>query len=420
MRIAIFAGGGRGDTQPYVALAQGFIRAGHRPTVFTQPEWAPLCEQGGVACRTMDIDMNGLIESDDFKRLVGSGRNPLTFLRAFGRMLEPLAERAAAELIAGMRDCDAAVAGSMSMLTGTADLERFGQPYGCAYPMPVTPSAEFASIMLPPWPGWLPVGRRLYHRLSHWLFARLTGLIFGPMMKRMLRVLPPPPPRTASGPPPVLYGYSPQMLPRPADWPAHVHVTGYWFLDAPSGWQPPPALIDFLDAGPAPVYVGFGSMRDRDPAATTAIVLQALEQAHLRAVVTSGWGGIDRGALPDFVYAADAIPHDWLFPHVAAVVHHGGAGTTAAGLRAGVPSVLIPHMGDQPFWGRRVHALGAGPAPIPRKKLTVDGLAAALNQAVVDPELRTRAQALGEHIRAERGVENAVAIAVAHFERALR
>jgi UDP:flavonoid glycosyltransferase YjiC (YdhE family) len=151
-------------------------------------------------------------------------------------------------------------------------------------------------------------------------------------------------------------------------------------------------------------------MGSRKPEETGDLVLQALARAGQRGIVLSGWGGLRAVDVPDSVLVVDAIPFSWLFPRVAAVVHHGGAGTTAAGLRAGVPSIVVPFFGDQPFWGRRVAALGAGPAPIPRKKLTVERLAEAITQAVTDGTMRRRAAEVGAEIRAEDGVARAVKV----------
>jgi sterol 3beta-glucosyltransferase len=212
---------------------------------------------------------------------------------------------------------------------------------------------------------------------------------------------------------PVLYGYSQHVLPRPADWDTNTHVTGYWFLDAPSDWAPPADLVAFLRAGPPPVYIGFGSMGSRNPEATTRLALDALARAGQRGVLASGWGGLSQADLPESVYMLKSAPHSWLFPHMAAVVHHGGAGTTAAGLRAGVPSAIVPFFGDQPFWGARVAALGVGPSPLPRKRLTAEGLAAAITQAACDDAMRARAAALGEKIRAEDGAARAAALITA-------
>ena len=209
---------------------------------------------------------------------------------------------------------------------------------------------------------------------------------------------------------PMLYGFSPSVVPKPTDWGADDHVTGYWFLDSDDDWTPPQDLLNFLQAGPPPVYIGFGSMSSRKPAETTDLVLQALAKTQQRAILLSGWDGMQMTDLPASVCMVDSIPHAWLFARVAAVVHHGGAGTTAAGLRAGVPSIVIPFLGDQPFWGQRVHDLGVGPAPIPRSKLTVDRLAGAIQEAVTNTTMRQRAAELGSKIQAEDGIANAVAI----------
>ena len=170
----------------------------------------------------------------------------------------------------------------------------------------------------------------------------------------------------------------------------------------------PSKLREFLRAGPPPVYVGFGSIAGRNPAQTTQTVVGALERAGQRGVLSSGWGGLEAARLPGTVFKLDAAPHDLLFPHMAAVVHHGGAGTTAAGLRAGKPTVVCPFFGDQPFWGARVAALGVGPAPIPQRRLTAENLAAAIRRAVTDTEMQGRAYELGVKLRAEDGVGRAV------------
>jgi UDP:flavonoid glycosyltransferase YjiC (YdhE family) len=209
---------------------------------------------------------------------------------------------------------------------------------------------------------------------------------------------------------PTLYGFSPSVIPAPADWSNDHHVTGFWFLDSAADWTPPQDLVTFLQAGSPPVYIGFGSMTTRKPEETTDLVIKALHQTNQRAILVSGWGGLQKTDLPDSVFMIDSIPHAWLFPRVAAVVHHGGAGTTAAGLRAGVPSIVIPFFADQPYWGGRVADLGVGPTPIPRKKLTVERLAQAIQIAVTDEAMRQRAVDLGLRIQAEDGVARAVEI----------
>jgi UDP:flavonoid glycosyltransferase YjiC (YdhE family) len=212
----------------------------------------------------------------------------------------------------------------------------------------------------------------------------------------------------------VLDAYSPAVVPRPPDWGDWVQVTGYWFLEDPPGWTPPEGLLDFLRAGPRPVFVGFGSTPFPDPEATTSLILRSLARTRQRGVVLAGGSGLPKGRLSDEVISLDSVPHRWLFSQVSAAVHHGGAGVTGAALYAGLPSVVVPVFADQPFWGERVFSLGAGPRPIPAKHLTEDALAGAI-QSTASREIRARASALGDQIRSEKGVWQAVKIIHAHL-----
>jgi UDP:flavonoid glycosyltransferase YjiC (YdhE family) len=200
------------------------------------------------------------------------------------------------------------------------------------------------------------------------------------------------------------------VLPVPHDWPDTVCVTGYWFLDDNQGWSPDDALSAFLAAGDAPVYVGFGSMPGLDPVAMTKVVVEALKIVGKRGVIATSGGAL--GEVPvstSQVHVIEGAPHDKLFPLMSACVHHGGAGSTAASLRAGKPTVVCPFFGDQPFWGWRVEELGVGPAPIDKKKLSIETLAAAITSATSDTAMAGRANELGIRIAGEDGVGNAIA-----------
>jgi sterol 3beta-glucosyltransferase len=207
-----------------------------------------------------------------------------------------------------------------------------------------------------------------------------------------------------------LYPVSEAVVARPGDWPATTRLTGYWFLDDPAPL--PPDLEAFLESGPPPFVVGFSSLVGRDPGARTRTVLEALTAVGERAVLVAGWGGLDGSALPaglrGRVHVTAAAPFERLFPRALAVVHHGGAGTTAEALRAGVPSLVVPFFGDQPFWGARVAALGVGPAPIPQARLEPAGLRRALERLRDDAGMRAAAADLGARLRAEDGVAVAV------------
>jgi len=207
---------------------------------------------------------------------------------------------------------------------------------------------------------------------------------------------------------PVLYGVSQLVMPPDPRWHDKTVVTGYWIDTIPADYAPSPALAQFLAEGDAPVYIGFGSMSSKDPQATTRLMIDALDKTGQRGIIYSGWAGLTADKLPSSVFLLDGAPHEWLFPRMGAVIHHGGAGTTAAGLRAGVPSGVVAHMADQPYWGGRVYEMGVGAKPIMRHKLTSDKLAKIINTLVKSPAIKENATQLGTKLRAENGVENAV------------
>jgi hypothetical protein len=206
---------------------------------------------------------------------------------------------------------------------------------------------------------------------------------------------------------------SPCLLPKPADWRANISVPGYTFLNSSSSYTPPQALQQFLESGPPPVYIGFGSIVVEHPLALTTLVIEAVKSTGHRVLFATGWSG--RGDSADevpstsqhtFILQEDC-PHDWLFPQVACVVHHGGAGTTAAGLRAGRSTIVIPFFGDQFFWGDIIYRAGAGPQPIPYRSLEMKLLVDAV-QIAMRPDVLRFAERIGERIKLEDGIEGAV------------
>jgi UDP:flavonoid glycosyltransferase YjiC (YdhE family) len=207
---------------------------------------------------------------------------------------------------------------------------------------------------------------------------------------------------------PIIFGFSEHVVTRPPDWGDHVHLTGWWHPSDPA-WTPEADLEHFIEAGPPPVFIGFGSMPVSDPARTTALVVEAVRLGGQRAVLHAGWAGLG-GALPPEVMPIRYAPYDWLFPRMAAVVHHGGSGTTGFGFWSGVPSVIVPFGFDQFYWGQRAAELGVGPQPVPFRRLTAKGLATAIDAAVSDGKMRRRAGDLGQALRAENGVQRAVEI----------
>lgn len=419
MRITLVTVGSRGDVHPYIALGDGLHRAGHEVRLATHRTFAPLAERRGLAFTPVEGDPRALLETPAGQAWLRTGSNPLAFARAMRRLMRPLLTRATADCDDACRNADLVLFSVLGWLAAHHVTEKRDIPGVAAYLQPATPTRAFPSMLSPSHRSF----GTLHNLATHLVGEQMFWHLFRPPMnaaRREVLGLPKLPLRAPFGRArraglPTLYGYSPSVIPTPNDWPAHVHVTGYWFLERDPAWTPPDDLIRFLEAGPAPVYVGFGSMYDRGSARLTELVVEALHLAGQRAILLTGWGALTDRDLPDTVFPVESVPHDWLFPRVAAVVHHAGAGTTGQGLRAGVPTVAVPFFADQPFWAARVRRLGAGPRPIPVRRLSADRLARAVRSAVEDPEIRTRAAEIGRRIRSEDGPARAAAAIAAHF-----
>lgn len=407
MLISVVALGSRGDVQPFVALGQGLAARGLAVRVACYEAYRGLVETAGLAWAPVPGDPQAILATEQGQAWMAAD-GPVTFIRRMVRLGETHMEPVVAAITAAVDGADAILYGPLGFPALHLG-EAAGVPAALAQLQPMAPTGEFPSFTVP---GGRSLGR-LGNRLSHVLVQQLLWQLVRRQVDRWRQDrlgLPPLGwrgswPQLHRGPDPILYAYSPSVLPRPADWPAHLHVTGFWFLDPAPGWEPSAELAAFLADGPPPVYVGFGSMvwADRDAAWRT--VRAALRLAGVRAVVA---GAPDVEA--EGLHPVGDVPHAWLFPRMAAVVHHAGAGTTAAGLRAGVPAVTCPFFADQPLWARRVHALGAGPAPLQASRLSAGRLARAIRKATHDEGMRARATALGERIRAEDGVGRAVSV----------
>ncbi len=409
--IAIVGAGSRGDVQPYIALGKGLKAAGHEVRFLATDDFEDLVNDSGLTFLSTGGSLEAMLQGDEWRSKVEGGKF-LVLLRQMTAETKRRAHEASGYLPGYLAGADVLIAGLPGLGGPFTVAESMGIPIIQAYLYPITPTNEFSSPLTPPLP--LPMA---FNGLSIWATRQMIwqstrsadvvtrqelglpkGSFFGPFQS------------LAEQGTPTLYGYSEQVIPRPANWDASLHITGYWFLDPQDDWQPDAALTDFLAAGEPPVYIGFGSMGNRNPEEVTQMALEALAMSGQRGVLASGWGGMSQADVPDSVHMITAAPHSWLFPQMAAVVYHGGVGTTAAGLRAGVPSVIVPFFGDQPFWARRVVELGVGPDPVLRKHLTAERLADRIRVAVTDATMRRRAADIGQAIRAEDGVGDAVAI----------
>ena len=417
MRITIFAAGSRGDVQPCIMLGLGLQQAGFQVLMAAPQNFAGFIQSHGLPFYSLRGDVQQIMSSDTGREFMESGdANPIKSILAMRKMIGPIAMQMAEDLLDACRDADALISLAVFATIGKTIAQIRNIPCLYVEPTPMLPTRNF------PAPGF-PIQNNLgglLNRFSGFVMLWVIWQWYRPYVNEFRKRFELSP---LSGNDfyrslnsvPLLGAYSPKVISHPRDWSDSVHITGYWFQENANEWQPPIELATFLENGEPPVYVGFGSMTGRDPEHYAGIVLEALAKSGQRGVIATGWGGMNVMKIPDNVIVIDSAPHGWLFPRMSAVVHHGGAGTTAEGLRAGIPSVIVPFIVDQLFWGKRVEALGAGPEPIRAKELTAEKLAEAIHIATTNPTIKENAASIGKAIRAEHGVQEAVKIVKQYF-----
>jgi len=395
MKIVVATIGSRGDVQPYINLCLGLQKAGHDVRLATNPTLCGLVESYGLTCIPIGPPVDMGIEG---ARLLEESFNNMwiSMLRVM-RLGTRLVEEAYPDVLAAIAGADLVVTSDTG--SGVAEAESLGLPWISVTLQPARVPKEALDV-------------NALQRLIWGIFGRMMVLPVNRSRKRLGAPLVTDITEMLSSRC-VLLPVSQAVAPPDPLWPDTVNQTGYWFAPPQSEWSPPPDFQAFLAAGEKPIAVTLGVMGSsgkRAPEAA-AIVLDAVQASGVRAVVqgfNEVLGGMD---LPETVYHAGPMPHDWLFDQVSAIIHHGGFGTTAAALRSGVPSIVIPHVIDQFYWGQQVFELGVGPEPITRGKLTAAGLGRAITRAMNDEGVRSRAAGLGAAIRAEGdGVERAVAL----------
>lgn len=411
MNITIIAVGSLGDVQPYLALGLGLQAAGHKVRFAACANFETFVRSRGLEFFSIRCDPREWLDSNEGREWLKSGSNPIQFIRGLVRLMKPSMERSLEDSWAACQGADAIIY-SLLAIGGYHIAEKLHIPSFIAPLQPVRRTSIFPNVVLPEKFNLVGTVNILTHIAAEQFFWQPFRGLINDWRQRILRL----PPAPFFGPwgsmakekYPYLFGYSQFVMPKPRDWGDWVQVTGYWFLARPADWQPPAELVDFIADGPPPIYIGFGSTTESDPERLTEIVIKAIKLSGKRGILLSGWAGLSKDKMPNDVFLLEMIPHDWLFPQMAAVVHHGGAGTTAAGLRAGIPNIVIASQAEMYFWGRRVAALGVGPYPILRRELTAERLADAIRIATSDTGMKQRAAELGQRIRSEDGVANAV------------
>lgn len=414
MRISIIAFGTRGDVQPIVALGKALKARGHQVRMIASANFTPWIGQHGLETVATNVDIQAAMTGDGGHAWIEKGHRPTSQMRIMKKLLD---QHGPAMMRDAWRACEGAevVVSSFTSDVYAASIAEKLRARHISTPLQpalVATRSGMATAQAP-----RPNDESLANYFfGKWLLEPYGWRLMGALNNRFRQ-------ETLSLPPQTYYenrralrnmlvvqGFSSHVVPHPTDWPPNIHTAGYWFLDEGHDWQPPPSLARFLNAGDPPVYIGFGSMAGRYPRVLTDIVLHAVAQSGQRAVLQAGWAGLGGSHLPPTIFLLDSAPHAWLFPRMSVVVHHGGAGTTAESVRAGVPTVVVPHIADQPFWGARIAALGVGPRPLPRHRLSAERLASAIRRAACSPSIRERSAELGAMVRAEDGVATAMRV----------
>lgn len=410
MKVSIIAFGTRGDVQPLLALGKALKNNGHSVCMASGSNFKQWVEGHGLGAAACRVDVQAIM--DGAQDWLKHGNNPMVNMRVMRRLYLQHGRAMAEDAWAACQGAQVVIGGMLSEVYAVSIAEKLRARYVSALLQPaMIATRSGAATFNAPVPARNSIFNYLFTKTLVESFAwNLYGDIANKFRAKVLDL----PSQTqkqnnaARKDALVLHGYSPHVIPHPDDWPSSFHTTGYWFLEEEQIWQPQPQLVDFIEAGSPPVCVGFGSMAASDAPMLTKLFTDAITRSGERAVLLAGWSGMDDMALPSSIFKVASVPHEWLFPRLKAVIHHGGAGTTAAGLRAGIPTVVVPHLADQAFWGKRVELLGVGPGPIPREKLTAAALANAIHIAVTNERMKRNAKDLGERIRAEDGIDRAV------------
>ncbi|KAI9180715.1 hypothetical protein LWI28_007463 [Acer negundo] len=420
LQIVMLIVGTRGDVQPFIAIGKRLQDYGHRVRLATHSNFKDFVLTAGLEFYPLGGDPKVLAAyMVKNKGFLPSGPSEIPIQR--NQLKEVIYSLLPAckdpDLDSGIPfKADAIIANPVTY-GHTHVAEALKIPIHIFFTMPWTPTSEFPHPLSR---VKQPAGYRLSYQIVDSLIWLGIRDMINDVRKRKLKLRPVTYLSGSQGSDadvPFGYIWSPHLVPKPKDWGPKVDVVGFCFLDLASNYEPPESLVKWLEAGTKPIYIGFGSLPVQEPEKMTQIIVEALEQTEQRGIINKGWGGLGDLAEPnDSIYLLDNCPHDWLFLQCKAVVHHGGAGTTAAGLKAACPTTIVPFFGDQPFWGERVHARGVGPPPIPIEEFSLPKLVDAIN-FMLDPKVKESAVELAKAMETEDGITGAVKAFFKHFPR---
>lgn len=411
MNISIVTIGSRGDVQPYIALALGLNKNGHKVKIITNENFKEFIESYNVDFYPVEGDIREILNSEIGKKTLESGYS-FNFLKHFFSILSEYFETLLDAVIQATNDTELIIFSPLAFIShSVAEYRNIKSISACLQPMNKT--KDFPSFIFSEKLGFIPGYNEISHTildLASWslvqksvnkiLFKKFKQTIKFSDKKRFLE-------KTNFN---YLYGFSKYIIPKPIDWSENHHITGYWFLESQENWSPSKELLDFLNTDKKIIYAGFGSMVNRNPEESSIIILDAIKGSDIKLIVTTGWGGLKIDNITENIYVTDQIPHDWLFPKINAAIHHCGAGTTSAVLKAGIPSISVPFFSDQPFWANRIYNLGLSTKPINRKDLNSSNLRSAIKESLDNSNMINRCKIMGDKVSSENGVMNAVRI----------
>lgn len=409
MKIKILTVGTRGDVQPFVALGKGLVNRGHAVTIVSGENFREFVERNGVGFEAVRIDYLELTQSDEGKKMMSG--NPLEIFKNMKTLIFPMIERMLEDLWRASMDAEILIYHPKAF--GGYDIaEKLGIPAFLAHPIPlIAPTKLFTNPALP---VFLNIG--IFNKISFKINVLLMGSFFKFINKWRQETLSLPKKRSIftndlklNGKEiPVLYGCSPQIIPFDTNWGSNVSMEGFWFLEEEMDWVPSEELLHFLNAGPPPIAISFSSMPLKDPEKIWAMLEEALRLTGQRGIFITGWSGVKGRESHSHILTVDSIPHSWLFPRTAGVIHHGGAGTTAAVLKSGKPMLICPFSADQPFWAKIMQEHGTAAAPLKEKDMSAEAFVDRIQVLVSNEKMRKKAVELSRLIKEEKGIEQTI------------
>lgn len=414
MKISIIAPGSLGDVLPFIALGSGLMNAGYAVNIITHKVFKDLVQNNGLIFSPLSGNPFQIINQPN-ESWLEEYNNPLNFINGLFNAMTPLMHDVLVDSYESSKNADLILSSEFGLFFAYNICEKLNIPLVQTYLKPINRTRAFFNALIP---KSLPINNQYINYCSHLIFEKLfwsySKSTINDLRQNILG-LPKVPrkgpfPILAENKVPVLYGYSPSIIPKPSDWGNHINITGYWFLKHNRNWKPDPSLLSYIDSGPPPIFFGLGSLDFGITKGIKNIIYEFGNNQPYRMIIQSK--SLDKSKInANKIYlCSEFVPHDWLFPKMSILIHHGGAGTTGQALSSGIPSIVLPFTADQPFWGDLIYKLGVGPKPVPIKKIDYKGLSNLIIFSINNQFFYDNANNIQKNIQHEKGINSAVKI----------